>query len=88
MHKNVIDTNDFMLPRVLGELNETQSDYDSLELQINEKHIDDIDNVLDKFTRVISLSNQTNYPFSVKTKREKPKRLSPKITNFRVVYSS
>lgn len=48
--------NDIMLPRVYD-----YSDWDPIELKVKEKFIEDIDNVIDKFTRVISV-NDTNSP--------------------------
>lgn len=48
--------NDIMLPRVYE-----YSDWDPVELKVNEKFIEDIDNVIDKFVRVISV-NETSSP--------------------------
>lgn len=52
--------NDIMLPRVY-DYTDLQIDWDPVELRTKEKFIDDIDNVIDKFTRVISV-NDTNSP--------------------------
>lgn len=49
---------DIMLPRVYTDLN---ADWDPIELKVKEKYIEDIDNVIDKFVRVISV-NETNSP--------------------------
>lgn len=51
--------NDVMLPRV--NYNDVQVDWDPVELKAREKFIEDIDNVVDKFVRVISV-NETNSP--------------------------
>lgn len=48
--------NDMMLPRVYD-----YSDWEPIELKVKEKFIEDIDNVIDKFARVISV-NDTNSP--------------------------
>lgn len=49
--------NTSMLPRVTGKVN----DWDPVELKAKEKFIEDIDNVIDKFSRVISV-NETQSP--------------------------
>lgn len=55
-----VDEN-IMLPRVLNHLNDPLNNWESIELKVKEKFIEDIDNVLDKFTRVISV-NETQSP--------------------------
>lgn len=52
--------NDIMLPRVF-DYTDLQFDWDPVELRAKEKFIEDIDNVIDKFVRVISV-NDTNSP--------------------------
>lgn len=62
--ENSCDSNSFMLPRVYG-----ANDWDAIELRPEEKYIDDLDNVLDKFTRVINVcdsENSNNHLFYVK----------------------
>lgn len=49
--------NNIMLPRVYNHT----TDWESIELKATEKFIEDIDNVIDKFARVISV-NETNSP--------------------------
>lgn len=51
---------DIMLPRVY-DYPDLQVDWDPVELRAKEKFIEDIDNVIDKFVRVISV-NETNSP--------------------------
>lgn len=51
--------NDIMLPRV--NFNELQVDWDPVDLKAREKFIEDIDNVVDKFVRVVTV-NETNSP--------------------------
>lgn len=53
--------NTFMLPRVFDEVASQTSDWDPVELKPKEKFIEDIDNVIDKFSRVISV-NETQSP--------------------------
>lgn len=55
--ENSGDADPFMLPRVYG-----ARDWDAIELRPEEKYIDDLDNVLDKFTRVISVCNNSEIP--------------------------
>lgn len=52
--------NDIMLPRVY-DYTDLHVDWDPVDLNAKEKFIDDIDNVIDKFVRVISV-NETNSP--------------------------
>lgn len=52
--------NDIMLPRVY-DYTDLHVDWDPVDLKAKEKFIDDIDNVIDKFVRVISV-NDTNSP--------------------------
>lgn len=52
--------NDIMLPRVF-DYADLQADWDPVELRAREKLIEDIDNVIDKFVRVISV-NDSNSP--------------------------
>lgn len=49
---------DIMLPRVYN-FTDLHDDWDPIELKIHDKLIDDLDNVIDKFVRVISV-NETN----------------------------
>lgn len=51
---------DIMLPRVYNHT-DLHDDWDPVELKAKEKFIEDIDNVIDKFVRVISV-NETNSP--------------------------
>lgn len=51
---------DIMLPRVYH-YSDLHTDWDPIELKVKEKYIEDIDNVTDKFVRVISV-NETNSP--------------------------
>lgn len=53
--------NNRMLPRVYNHSNELLCDLEPIELKASEKFIEDIDNVIDKFARVISVSD-TNSP--------------------------
>lgn len=54
--------NDIMLPRVYNNnKSDAANDWESIELKAKEKLIEDIDNVVDKFARVISV-NETNSP--------------------------
>lgn len=55
-----VDEN-IMLPRVFNHSNSPSNNWESIELKVKEKYIDDIDNVLDKFARVISV-NETQSP--------------------------
>lgn len=48
--------NTFMLPRVFEQPASTTNDWDPVELKPKEKFIEDIDNVIDKFSRVISVT--------------------------------
>ena len=52
--------NDIMLPRVF-DYADLQVDWDPVELRAREKFVEDIDNVIDKFVRVISV-NDSNSP--------------------------
>lgn len=52
--------NDVMLPRVY-DYGDLKIDWDPVELRAKEKLIDDIDNVIDKFVRVITV-NETESP--------------------------
>lgn len=56
--KQTSDIDSLMLPRVY---NYEAVDWDPIELKPKEKFIEDIDNVIDKFARVISV-NETNSP--------------------------
>lgn len=51
---------DIMLPRVYN-YSDLHDDWDPVELKVKEKLIEDIDNVIDKFVRVISV-NETDSP--------------------------
>lgn len=53
--------NSFMLPRVFNQTNDKYCEWDPVELKAKEKFIEDIDNVIDKFSRVISV-NETHSP--------------------------
>lgn len=55
-----VDEN-IMLPRVFNHSNGPSNDWETIELKVKEKYIDDIDNVLDKFARVINV-NETQSP--------------------------
>lgn len=55
-----VDEN-IMLPRVFNHSNGPSNNWESIELKVKEKYIEDIDNVLDKFARVISV-NETQSP--------------------------
>lgn len=60
--KNVTDGNtNCMLPRVYAPDDVHHFDWDPIELKAKEKYIEDIDNVVDKFARVISV-NETASP--------------------------
>lgn len=52
--------NDIMLPRAYN-YSDLHFDWDPVELKAKEKFIEDIDNVIDKFVRVITI-NDTNSP--------------------------
>lgn len=49
-----------MLPRVYGREDGHCLNWDPIELKAKEKHIEDIDNVIDKFARVISVNETTS----------------------------
>lgn len=48
--------NTFMLPRVYDQTTAKKLDWDPVELKATEKFIEDIDNVIDKFSRVVSVT--------------------------------
>lgn len=52
--------NAIMLPRVYNQ-SKSFTDWDPVELKVKEKFLEDIDNVIDKFVRVISVT-ETNSP--------------------------
>lgn len=59
--KNVTDGNtNLMLPRVYAPNDGHCFDWDPIELKAKEKYIEDIDNVVDKFARVISVNETTS----------------------------
>lgn len=59
--KNVTDANtNMMLPRVYAPSDAHCFDWDPIELKAKEKYIEDIDNVIDKFARVISVNETTS----------------------------
>lgn len=59
--KNVTDGNtNLMLPRVYAPNDAHCFDWDPIELKAKEKYIEDIDNVIDKFARVISVNETTS----------------------------
>lgn len=59
--KNVTDGNtNCMLPRVYAPDDLHHFDWDPIELKAKEKYIEDIDNVVDKFARVISVNETTS----------------------------
>lgn len=54
--KNLAEVDTLMLPRVIAHPNNECTEWDPVELQAKEKFIEDLDNVLDKFSRAISVS--------------------------------
>lgn len=63
LNGNACELDSFMLPRVYG-----ANDWDAIELKPQERYIDDLDNVVDKFIRVTSgrgVETATNLPFHV-----------------------